>query len=301
MVTTDASIPVTYGTATAIGGKPPVTVTCRPESGSPFKVGQTTVICTATDAVGQADSCSFAVTVLPPPRLVATTFVGFGDSITAGESGLGVLSGTAALEPFSRFRPTVLLPASQWYTTVLQQSLAARYRTQTPTVANAGKTGEAVLDPDTFPRFASVLSAGYQVVLLMEGTNDLYARDARLVQPTVEGLRRMVLYARGQGRQVFIATIPPIDPSGFRGATYGWSLVPDLNAGIRSMAASTNVPLVDVYAGFTNNLLGPDGLHPNADGYARIAELFFAAIKQNLEVSQSLPASLAGAPLVRRR
>src|SRR5581483_778260 len=144
MVTTDASIPVTYGTATAIGGKPPVTVTCRPESGSPFKVGQTTVICTATDAVGQADSCSFAVTVLPPPRLVATTFVGFGDSITAGESGLGVLSGTAALEPFSRFRPTVLLPASQWYTTVLQQSLAARYRTQTPTVANAGKTGEAV-------------------------------------------------------------------------------------------------------------------------------------------------------------
>ena len=44
-------------------------------------------------------------------------------------------------------------------------------------------------------------------------------------------------------------------------------------------------PLVDVYQGFGGNLalVGPDGLHPSADGYAKIADLFFTAIKQTLE------------------
>ena len=50
--------------------------------------------------------------------------------------------------------------------------------------------------------------------------------------------------------------------------------------------------LVDVYQGFGGNLalIGPDGLHPSADGYAKIADLFFTAIKQTLETpSTSTP------------
>ena len=49
---------------------------------------------------------------------------------------------------------------------------------------------------------------------------------------------------------------------------------------------SENVPLVDVYQGFNGNLglLGPDGLHPSAEGCVKIADLFFSAIKQTLEV-----------------
>ena len=49
------------------------------------------------------------------------------------------------------------------------------------------------------------------------------------------------------------------------------------------------VTLVDVYQGFGGNLgyLGPDGLHPSADGYAKIADLFFTAIKSTLETSSS--------------
>jgi lysophospholipase L1-like esterase len=49
------------------------------------------------------------------------------------------------------------------------------------------------------------------------------------------------------------------------------------------------VTLVDIYQGFNGDLslLGPDGLHPAAEGYAKIADLFFAAIKQTLETSSA--------------
>jgi len=42
---------------------------------------------------------------------------------------------------------------------------------------------------------------------------------------------------------------------------------------------------VDVYAGFEGNLtlIGDDGLHPNEQGYQRMADVFFAAIRANLE------------------
>jgi hypothetical protein len=42
---------------------PGVTVACTPPAGSTFPVGTTTVACTATDAAGNAASCSFAVIV----------------------------------------------------------------------------------------------------------------------------------------------------------------------------------------------------------------------------------------------
>ena len=57
-------------------------------------------------------------------------------------------------------------------------------------------------------------------------------------------------------------TIPPINPNGFRGATYSWELVPAFNDRVRALATSENVTLVDVYQGFNNDfsLLGIDGL-----------------------------------------
>ncbi len=54
---------------------------------------------------------------------------------------------------------------------------------------------------------------------------------------------------------------------------------------MRALAVSEGVPLVDVYGAFGNDLtlIGADGLHPNAQGYAKIADTFFAAIRQTLE------------------
>ena len=97
----------------------------------------------------------------------------------------------------------------------------------------------------------------------------------------------------------YLATIPPMNPSACVPVCRGlaWSLVVGLNDNIRTLATAEGVPLVDVYQGFNGDLglLGPDGLHPAAEGYVKIADLFFAAIKQTLEVPS--PA----APLTIRR
>ena len=62
-----------------------MTVACSPASGSVFQVGSTTVTCTATDQRQRTDTCAFTVVVTVPPKLNLTTFVAFGDSMTAGE------------------------------------------------------------------------------------------------------------------------------------------------------------------------------------------------------------------------
>ena len=52
------------------------------------------------------------------------------------------------------------------------------------------------------------------------------------------------------------------------------------------MAAAEGSVLVDLYQGFagqTDTLLGPDGLHPSEGGYQKIAEMFYDAIRQRLE------------------
>lgn len=274
---------VVYGNATAINGQSPVTTACTPESGSQFPVGQSTVTCTATDALQRADTCTFSVTVLPPPRLTATSFLAFGDSITWGEDGTSgpVRSSVGPL----RFGPAVQLPISQTYPGVLQQSLAGRYRLQTPTVTNAGNPGEAVVDQTTFPRFTALTSSRrYEVVLIMEGANDLANRDASIESSTIAGLQQMIRDAKSRGIRPYLATIPPENPAGSRGLA--WSLVPAFNDRVRALAAAEGVTLADVFQAFGNDLatyIGIDGLHPTPAGYAKIAEVFFTAIKQTLE------------------
>jgi lysophospholipase L1-like esterase len=285
LTTSVNSIPVVYDNPMTMNGKPPVTTTCVPASGSSFSLGRTTVSCTATDALQRADVCSFVVTVVPPPVLAATRFLAFGDSITRGEDGRNSVSDTS----FSpRFYPRVYLPDAQTYPGVLQQSLADRYRTQSPMVFNKGCPGEAVTDIETFARFVGLTSSRqYEVALIMEGSNDVYlgTKDSRVLATAIVGLRQMVRDAKSRGIRPYLATIPPMNPAGSRGSHYGADLVPGFNDSIRSVAAAEGVTLVDVYQGFGGDLtlLGSDGLHPNAAGYARIAGLFFDKIQQSLE------------------
>jgi len=287
-LTTGTSIAVTY-TATTSNGRAPVAVACTPPSGSTFTIGQATVTCTVTDALQRADVCSFAVTVVAPPRLLVTRFFAFGDSITKGEDGSSVLAPDT-----SRFYTRVLLPAAQTYPGFLLQRLAARYTTQSLTVENWGNPSEAVTDADTFNRFVKLTSSGnYDAALIMEGTNDLYkARNgtgnpSTVLQLAIAGLRRMVADAKSRSIRPFLATVPPMNPAGFRGMVYGNELVPGFNDSIRSVAAAENVPLVDVYQAFGGDftLLSADGIHPNPGGYEKIAATFFTAIRNTLEVS----------------
>jgi lysophospholipase L1-like esterase len=129
------------------------------------------------------------------------------------------------------------------------------------------------------------------VVLIMEGTNDLYDRDDRVFPAAIDGLRQMIRDAKGRSIRPYLATVPPMNPSACVPVCRGlpWSLVPGFDDQVRGLAAAEGVTLVDVYQGFGGNMgyLGPDGLHPSADGYAKIADLFFAAIKSTLETSSS--------------
>jgi lysophospholipase L1-like esterase len=239
----------------------------------------------ATDALQRTDVCSFVITVRPPPMLATTSFAAFGDSITSGEDGMNVPTTLA-----ERFYPRRLLPDTQTYPGVLQQNLTDKYRTQSPAVANKGFPGEAVTDPGTFSRFVGLTSSRqYQAVLIMEGSNDLMlgTRDSSVLPLAIEGLRQMLRDAKSRGIRPYLATIPPINPEGSRGRFWGADLVPGFNAGIRAVAAAEGVTLVDVHDGFAGNLalLGPDGLHPNVAGYARIADVFFGAIQATLEIS----------------
>jgi lysophospholipase L1-like esterase len=279
---------VQYGTPTVSGGAPAVSVSCSPPAGSPFPIGTTAVTCTATDTRQRVDSCAFNVVVNQSPRLSATRFIAFGDSITWGEDGRTSLvapeGAAASITPRFRF------PTPQTYPGALLALLQARYLAQLGNlgVANAGMPGEFAADSTTRARFSGIVSSRlYEVVLLMEGSNDIGDRDARLIPPAIDSLRQMIRDAKSRGVKVFLATIPPIVAGRPRGLA--WSLVPEMNSNLRGLAGSEGVPLVDVEAAFGpsfDQYLGFDGLHPNEAGYAKIAEAFFDAIKSNLETAQ---------------
>ncbi len=294
---TSAGASVQYGTATAIGGAPPINTTCTPASGANFIVGTTPVTCVATDSRQRTDQCTFNVVVQPPARLTSTAFVGFGDSITAGEDGRAAL-----IAPAAAARPRLLLPASQTYPGVLEQLLRGRYTTQTPTVANSGLPGEKAGAAATLTRFSNLLSLGnFQVVLIMEGSNDIVDRDAGEIPAAIQGLRNMIQMAKGRNVKPLLATIPPMVPNTQRGLA--WGLVSPLNGNIRTLASSENVPLVDVEAAFGTayeQFIGADGLHPNPQGYAKIADTFFGVIRFTLE-SPPTPSAASQIRAARRR
>jgi lysophospholipase L1-like esterase len=262
------------------GGVLPVTVSCAP-SGTPFPIGSTRVTCQATDAQSSSAACTYNVVVAPPP-LGRTSFLAFGDSMTAGEVTVPVGGGLDAAG-FPNFR-LVLVP-SESYPTELLGMLRNRYVTQASqfVVANAGFPREGA--EDGARRFATVFpSSGAQVVLLLEGSNDLNGLGARGINPALTGLRTMVRQARLAGATVFIASVPPSRPGGVNSIPL--PLIQALNEQIRIGAPAEGAIFVDIYAAMAadaNTLIGVDGLHPTEAGYQRMAETFFAAIRATFE------------------
>lgn len=274
------AMPVVFQAPSVTGGAAPIATACTPVSGSTFAVGTTAVTCTATDSRQRTASCNFNVVIQPPARIRLTRFVAFGDSITFGEDG-----NTFGLDRFTRL-PFVL--EGRQYPFVLQQRLAERYTTQAIVVDNEGLRAEWAGGTLTLSRFSNLMaSRRYESVLIMEGTNDLSDRDARRIVPAAQNLTAMIRDARSRSVRPYIATIPPIDRTRPRGSRYGWDLVDALNDEIRRLAAREGVTLVDVHQAFAGNLslLSEDGLHPNAEGFARIADTFFQALRGTLEES----------------
>ncbi len=262
------TVPITL--PLAAGGSAPVSVTCNQPT--QFSIGSTTVGCTATDARQRTASCSFVVAVKGPPRLRHTTFLAFGDSITAGTK-----SDPVTLR---------LVPAAYAYTVLLQGRLASRYTQQTPTVWNEGVGGE--FTSDGLLRLRPLLQQFRpEVLLLMEGTNDLLDRPdiGRGADTAIANLRQMIAIAKSLNVQVALATVAPQRPNGLRNRGAVAAIIPSFNDRIRALAASEGVVLVDVYAGMKDNLnlIGIDDLHPTELGYSVMADIFYQAVVRAFE------------------
>jgi lysophospholipase L1-like esterase len=171
------------------------------------------------------------------------------------------------------------------YPTQLLTLLRARYATQSASiqVTNAGKSGESALDGAQ--RFPGVMaSVNPNVVLLLEGYNDLGLYGSRGINAGIAGMDSMAKEARNRGARVFIATLTPSRPGGVNTLPPDWLV--EYNNSLRTLAASEGAVYVNLYDAMLPALttyIGVDGLHPTEAGYRRMAEEFFLAIRTTLE------------------
>ncbi len=205
----------------------------------------------------------------------------FGDSITAGEVTVPV----SRADQDERFAPTVLVPSAS-YPSILSELLRANYPAQESAIEvfNEGRPAEAV--SSAMPRFREAFDAHQpDVVLLMEGYNDVCCGGQSAGQNAAMALAAIVEEARRRGARVFVATLAPSKP-GFRAGSA--EALAAFNATIPSFTSNGRDVLVDVYSQLGAELdrnIGVDGLHPTEVGYRRIAQAFYFAIKATLEVA----------------
>jgi lysophospholipase L1-like esterase len=205
----------------------------------------------------------------------------FGDSITAGE-----VSFPVSISPVTGQRVTrqVVVPAAA-YPTVLLNTLRGRYAAQAGAmeVFNYGVGGEKVVN--TRNRYFSALNATRpDVLLLMEGANDIPLGEDGAASSAAAEIRVWVAEAKARGIRVFLATPTPGRPGNRQIQPV---LLVDYSNRMRRVAEQEAVTLVDLYTLMlpdAQRYIGVDGLHPNEAGYARIADLFFQAIQAALEV-----------------
>jgi lysophospholipase L1-like esterase len=281
--TSGGGIAVNFAAPSTSGGVAPIQVSCNRNSGSLFPVGTTQVQCTATDAATASRSCSFSVSVTAPlPQLSRTRFLAFGDSTTSGEVPVAT---TTAFDGQTPNYKMIVIPAAS-YPNQLLSLLRARYASQTSLleVANSGLPTEWAQDGAL--RFPGVMTTVRpHAVLLLEGVNDLAALGTRGVQSAWRAIDTMAKEARNRGARVFIATIPPPRPTGPKAVSI--TLIQSLNSNIRETARGEGAVLVDVFTVLStdvNRYISFDGLHPTEAGYQKIAETFYEAIRQDLEI-----------------
>jgi acyl-CoA thioesterase-1 len=175
------------------------------------------------------------------------TIVCFGDSLTAGYG----------------------LPAAQSYPGVLQKVFdqqGLRYK-----VVNLGQSGDTT--EDGIRRLPSALAQKPDVVVLEFGAND--ALRGMSFARARQNLAQMIERFHAAGAEVILGGMqfPP---------SYAPDYVPAFNAIYPSLASSYGVPLIPFFlegvAGHPELTL-PDGMHPNAAGARRVAELVYQNLR----------------------
>ena len=263
------STAVTFNLPPVRGGTPPLRLSCSPVSGFVFPVGDSTVTCTVTDADQRRASCQFRVSVVSGLMLARTRFLAFGDSITEGKISTAWMTLTLVGPGFS-------------YPAQLHQILTERYPAEEIVVINEGVGGETTNGGrDRLP--GTIAAHPAEVLLLLEGVN---AINVIPESTQLANLRTMIRTAQDNGLDVLLATLTPISEERAARSPTMPQRIRDLNAGIRALAVQEGVgPAVDLYDAFEGRpeLLSPDGLHPNEEGYVVIAGTFADEIERRWE------------------
>ena len=200
-------------------------------------------------------------------------YMGFGDSITAGEGSSDGSGYRARLE------------------TQLQQHFG-RAR-----VLDEGISGSRT--PRGVERIADSLGADRPAyTLILYGTNDWNTGACRDAFPcdTLDNLRSMVQAVKASQGLPVLATVTPVNP-GAGAAVERNAWVDRMNDLIRPLARQEGAALADLHAALLRQpdlrALFRDALHPNDAGYAIIAAEYFRAVTQPPAMTQ--PPALAAA------
>jgi lysophospholipase L1-like esterase len=187
-------------------------------------------------------------------------YLGFGDSITAGDGA----------------------HSTDGYRDVLEQLLRQHFgRGQvmsdgvggTRTPAGADRIGQ------------SVTGARPAYTLILYGTNDWNRATAECRTSyecdTAENLRYMIGVVESVSSLPVVGTIPPVNPNAFAAEDRN-AWVTKINEQIRPMARAEGAVVADIHAAFLRepslSALFADHVHPNDRGYQIIAAEFFRAI-----------------------
>ncbi|MCG8926296.1 cellulose binding domain-containing protein [Lentzea sp. CC55] len=123
-----------------------------------------------------------------------------------------------------------------------------------------------------------------RTILLHIGTNDMYGSDPAGAPRRLSALVDKIT-AQAPGAEVFVSTIIPIRFADATVRNYNAAIVPMLRA---KAAAGKRVHVVDMYPAVPISDL-PDGIHPNAVGYSKMANVWFNALS-------SVPGSIGDPP-----
>jgi lysophospholipase L1-like esterase len=160
-----------------------------------------------------------------------------------------------------------------------------RQRYGTSTLWNEGIGGETTVEG--LARFdAAVAAHASRYLMLMEGTNDVIFGDISM-DTTAFDLGEMSRRAVQAGVLPLLATIIPRKDWYWTTPVFQARIF-DLNAKIRTRAASQKIPLVDQFNVFYyypttdggwQSLILPDGVHPNPKGFDVMAAAWLDGIK----------------------
>ena len=154
---------------------------------------------------------------------------------------------------------------------------------------NRGVSGQTA--PQMLARFqADVIDLKPAMVHIMAGTNDVAENDGPETDAEIESaIAGMVELARANGIEVVLASIPPAADFPWRPGLNPAPRIKRLNAWIKEFAAQRDLVYVDYWSlmatpeGAMKPEFAPDGVHPNAAGYAAMESLAAAALERCLE------------------